>query len=192
MQYRFKSKPDSRSIWGVLSYQHSDMSVVFRSWLLLHLSIITKFTHHYSQRSSTGSRGHTAVVKPILTQPVSQTASLHLVWGLSRKRWLQLSPLWAHLLILSLYMKLAELTLVLQRMTTEQDVMHLGWCVECMCEGVEQQKNGPAMLTIWVHGSPFFFRALHLPKSWASPISSTFCGWSTVRLTCTSTQNVFI
>ena len=42
------------------------------------------------------------------------------------------------------------------------------------------------MLTIWEQGSPFFFGAWQVPKSWASPISSTFCWWSTVRLTWTS------
>lgn len=39
-------------------------------------------------------------------------------------------------------------------------------------------------LTSCVQESPFFFLALQVPKSIASPNIRTFCGWSIVRQTC--------
>lgn len=51
-------------------------------------------------------------------------------------------------------------------------------------EGCGKDVEGRTMLTICEQGSPFFFAALQVPKSCASPMSNTFCGLSTVRLIC--------
>lgn len=42
----------------------------------------------------------------------------------------------------------------------------------------------PTKLTVCVHGSPFFFFALQVPRSRASPIIKIFWGWSIDKHTC--------
>lgn len=154
----------------------------------------TKKWPHHSQWGGTGRWRHATIVESIMTQTLSKATSLQLVRNLSRKRWLQLRPLWAHLLILGLNVVLAVLALILYHAITHRNKQ----TVRCDIHAINvsfiyysrKGTDGPTMLTIWEQGSPFFFMALQVPKSWASPISSTFCGWSTVKLTCTITQKI--
>lgn len=90
---------------------------------------------HHSQRRSAGSWGHAAIVEPVLTQSLSQAASLplHLVGGFPRKGRLQLSPLGAHLLILGLDVILAELAVVLQTRNKTWWSMDAWWEVWTTC-----------------------------------------------------------